>query len=362
MTGKASNLKDKMLQNNLLLYFGRRWAIVFLVLEIIVFSVFVEGFLSLTGIQIIFFFNTAVFLIGVGELFVIITGGIDLSVGFVMGFSSIVSAKLIVFFINIGINPVLSIIFGALITLAIGLIPGFINGTLVARLNVPPFIATFSMLSVTYGVSELLIRGIPAKNLPQLANNIGNGYLVYIVPGRKIISFFIKPHILKRGELILEIIPNVVVITFIIIAIFAFILRCTKFGQHTYAIGGSKEAAIRSGINVKRHLIKIYMMSSFFATLAGIIYMLKYVTGKADAGSSFLLDSIVAVVIGGASLYGGIGTVWKTIIGCFILAVLETGLRMFGVPTFDKYIVVGLILIFAVLIDQFFPELIHKED
>ena len=83
-----------------------------------------------------------------------------------MGFSSIVSAKLIVFFINIGINPVLSIIFGALITLAIGLIPGFINGTLVARLNVPPFIATFSMLSVTYGVSELLIRGIPAKNLP----------------------------------------------------------------------------------------------------------------------------------------------------------------------------------------------------
>ena len=90
--------------------------------------------------------------------------------------------------------------------------------------------------------------------------------------------------------------------------------------------------------------------------------MLKYVTGKGDAGAAFLLDSIVAVVIGGTSLYGGIGTVGGTILGCFILAVLETGLRMLGVSTFDKYIAVGVILVFAVLIDQFSPELIHKED
>ncbi len=104
------------------------------------------------------------------------------------------------------------------------------------------------------------------------------------------------------------------------------------------------------------------MVSSFFASLAGIMYMLKYVTGKADAGATFLLDAIVAVVIGGASLYGGIGTVGKTILGCLIIAVLETGLRMMGVPTFEKYIAVGMVLIFTVLIDQFFPELIHKED
>ncbi|MEW5814329.1 MAG: hypothetical protein AB1798_02895 [Spirochaetota bacterium] len=104
------------------------------------------------------------------------------------------------------------------------------------------------------------------------------------------------------------------------------------------------------------------MLSSFFATLGGLIYMLQYVTGKADAGAAFLLDSIVAVVIGGASMYGGSGSVWRTILGCLILATLETGLRMLGVPTFDKYIAVGVILIFAVLIDQFFPELVYEEE
>lgn len=339
---------------------GRQWALIFLVLETFVFIIFAEGFPSLKGLQIIFFFGTAIFLLGTAETFVIITGGIDLSVGFVMGFASIVSAKLIVSFSNMGILPGLSILIGVVITLLVGLIPGYINGTLVARLKVPSFIATFSMLSITYGISELLIQGVPAKNLPYLANNIGNGYFIYILPG-KLVTLFKKPAIV-RGELLIEIIPNIVVFTFLFIFIFAFILKRTKFGQHTHAIGGNIEAAIRAGINVKSHLIKIYMVSSFFASLAGIMYMLKYVTGKADAGATFLLDAIVAVVIGGASLYGGIGTVGKTILGCLIIAVLETGLRMMGVPTFEKYIAVGIVLIFAVLIDQFFPELIHRED
>ncbi len=339
---------------------GRQWALIFLVLETLVFIIFARGFFSLKGLQIIFFFGTAIFLLGTAETFVIITGGIDLSVGFIMGFASIVSAKLIVIFSNMGISPGLSILFGIIITLLVGLIPGYINGTLVARLKVPSFIATFSMLSITYGISELLIQGVPAKNLPYLANNIGNGYFIYILPG-KLVTLFKKPSIV-RGELLIEIIPNVVVFTFLFVFIFSFILKRTKFGQHTHAIGGNIEAAVRAGINVKSHLIKIYMVSSFFASLAGIMYMLKYVTGKADAGATFLLDAIVAVVIGGASLYGGIGTVGKTILGCLIIAVLETGLRMMGVPTFEKYIAVGMVLIFTVLIDQFFPELIHKED
>ncbi|MCG8571986.1 MAG: ABC transporter permease [Spirochaetes bacterium] len=353
--------KDLLLKNKLFLFIGRSWTILFLLFEVIFFSIFVRGFLSLEGVQIVFFFTTAIFLIGVGELFVIITGGIDLSVGFVMGFSSIISAKLIVTLVNNGFTPSLAILIGVLITLCIGLIPGLINGLLIAQLKVPPFIATFSMLSITYGISELLIQGIPAKNLPQLANSIGNGYFFYIIPERGIFSFFLKPQIQQRGELLIEILPNTVIITFVIIAILAFVLKWTKFGQHTYAIGGNEDAAIRAGINVKKHIVKIYMLSSFLASVAGVLYMLKYVTGKADAGSSFLLDSIVAVVIGGASLYGGIGTVGKTVIGCTILAVLETGLRMYGIPTFDKYIAVGLILVFAVLVDQFFPELIHKE-
>ena len=347
-------------RRNFLVFLGRRWALIFLVLESLVFSFTAQAFFSLKGIQIVLFFGTTIFLLGTAETFVIITGGIDLSVGFVMGFASIVSAKLVVFLVNLGMMPGPSILLGIVFTLLIGLIPGYVNGTLVARLNVPPFIATFSMLGITHGVSELLIRGVPAKNLPYLANAIGNGYFIYLVPG-KIISVLKKPAI-QRGELLFEIIPITVVITFVFILMFAFILKRSKFGQHTYAVGGNIDAAIRAGIAVKAHLIKVYMISSFFASISGTIYMLQYITGKADAGAPFLLDAIVGVVIGGASLYGGIGTIGGTVLGCLILSVLETGLRMMGVPTFDKFIAVGVILIFAVLIDQFFPELIHKEE
>jgi len=338
---------------------GSRWALLFLVIEVVFFSAVAPGFLRINTIQIIFFFGTAVFLMGTAELFVIITGGIDLSVGYVMGFASIVSAKLIAWISQTGIDPVLSIIAGVCLTLLIGLIPGYINGVIISRLHVPPFIATFSMLGISHGLSELIVQDHAAKNLPYLASAIGNGYFVYIVPG-KTVSFFTRPEV-ARGVKVISLIPNIVVISFAVIAVFAFILKRTKFGQHTYAIGGNEDAAIRSGINIKRHITKIYMLSSFLASLAGVIYTLKYITGKADAGAASLLDSIAAVVIGGASLYGGKGTVWRTILGGTIIAVLDTGLRVMGIPTFDKYIIVGIILIFAVLIDQIFPEVTYKE-
>lgn len=344
---------------DILLKFGRQWALVFLFTELIFFSLMARGFLTINVFQIIFFFGTAVLLMATAELFVIITGGIDLSVGYVMGLATIISAKLIAAFSVSGMGSLLSIILGIIITLVIGLIPGLINGFLISRLKVPPFIATFSMLGICHGISELLIAEKAAKNLPHLANIIGNGHFVYFVKGGGY-SFFTRPEV-ARGVKVYEVLPNVVVITFVFIAVFAFVLSKTKFGQHTYAIGGNEDAAIRSGINVKWHITKIYMLSSFLASLAGILYMLKYVTGKADAGASLLLDSIAAVVIGGASLYGGKGTVWRTILGGVIIAVLETGLRIMGIPTFDKYIIVGVILVSAVLIDQFFPEPTYKE-
>ncbi len=338
---------------------GRQWALVFLFLEFIFFSFMARGFFTLNAFQIIFFFGTAVLLMATAELFVIITGGIDLSVGYVMGLSTIISAKLVAGFSLLGINPIFSIILGILITLFLGLIPGLINGYLISRLKVPPFIATFSMLGISHGISELLIAKKAAKNIPHLANIIGNGHFFYFVKGGGY-SFFTRPEV-ARGVKVYEVLPNVVVLTFIFIAVFAFVLSKTKFGQHTYAIGGNEDAAIRSGIDAKWHITKIYMLSSFLASLAGVLYMLKYVTGKADAGASLLLESIAAVVIGGASLYGGKGTVWRTILGAVIISVLETGLRILGIPTFDKYIIVGTILISAVLIDQFFPEPAYKE-
>jgi ribose transport system permease protein len=330
-------------QRGLVSYLSEHWAIAFLAVEFIVFSVVGAGFFSINGVQIVLFYGTSLFLLATAETFVIVTGGVDLSVGYVMGFATIVSAKLVAALSKTGMGPPLAILVGIVLTLLIGVAPGLLSGFLVGRLKVPPFLATFSTGGIIYGTSLLLIGGVAAKDVPILANAIGNSYFLYWAQGRGF-SLFVSP-----------------VVT-LFVAGAAFVLKRSRFGQHAYAIGGNIDAAVRAGIDTKKHLLRIYMISSLFASLSGVIYMLEYVTGKADAGVSYLLDSIVAVVIGGASLYGGAGTIWGTVLGCLILSVLETGLRMSGVQTFDKFIAVGVILIFAVLIDQFFPELIHKED
>ena len=341
-------------------FIGQRWPELFFVLELVFFSIAAGGFFTPNGAQIVLFYSTTLALLATAETFVIVTGGIDLSVGFVMGFASVVSAKLAGTFAETGIPAGLALLLAILITLAIGLLPGLVNGFLVARVRVPPFLATFSVQGITYGISLLLSEGSAAVNVPNLANMIGNGSLIYWVPGEGP-SFLIRPQV-PPGTPVYDTIPTMVAVTGIFVAVAAFLLKRTRFGRHTYAIGGNIDAAIRSGINTKKHLVTVYVISSFLATLSGIIYMMEYVTGKSDAGSSFMLDSVVAVVIGGASLFGGTRTVGRTILGVFILSVLEMGLKMMGVQTFDKYIAVGLILIFAVLVDQFFPELVHTED
>jgi ribose transport system permease protein len=340
----------------------RRWTLIFLAIEIIYFSLVGTNYFSLKNIQEIFMSSVTILLLATGQTFVIITGGIDLSVGFMVGFSSVISAKVMVELWGAGFSQELAITVGILSALLVGLIPGFINGFLVAKLRVPPFIATFGMYGITYGIAEIICGNVPIHNLPTKLGAIGHGYLFYWLP-KKVFSFLIKPENLSRQELteLIYIIPNITVITFIFIGIFAFILAKTKFGHHTYAIGGNINAAERAGVNVKSHLIKVYMISSFFASLAGIMYVLRYITGRAPAGSARVLDSVVAVVIGGASLHGGKGTVMGTVIGALIIGALEIGLVNLSIPTYNLHIAVGCILIFAVLIDQISPEFIYRE-
>jgi ribose transport system permease protein len=296
-----------------------------------------------------------------GQTFVIITGGIDLSVGFVMGLGTVICAKFMFLFQAAGLPAAASIPLAVLISLAVGLVPGFVNGTLVARLKVPAFLATFGMYGIAYGISELVSENTPISELPPEAGVIGNEYILYIIP-RKLVSLLVRPQDVTRLELrdMWTILPIIVVIAFVFVLIFAFVLRRTRFGQHNYAIGGSMDAALRAGINVPRHLTWVYVISSFFASLSGVVYVMKYVTGRADAGSSRMLDSVVAVVIGGASLYGGTGNVKGTIIGTLIIATLETGMVNLGVPSHNRYIAIGVILVIAVLIDQFFPDLVGR--
>ncbi len=333
---------------------GGRWIVAFLLIEIVYFSFTAGGFAHPNSAQMLLFYGVEIFLLAVAELFVIITGGIDLSVGYILGFASIVSTKVITALANSGMDPLAALLLGAAVTLIVGIVPGLVNGWLVAYLDVPPFIATFSMLGACHGVSELLIQGIYAMGLPPLAAQVGSGHFLYWAPGAGF-SFFSRPEV-ERGTTVYEIIPNIVVLAAVVIAVLAFVLARTRFGRHVYAIGGNRDAAVRAGIPVRRRLLAVYALSSLLASLAGLAYALKYVSGKADAGASSLLDSIAAVMIGGASMFGGSGTVGRTVAGCLVIAVLELGLRMSGTPTFDKYILVGVILVAAVVVERYLPE------
>lgn len=335
-------------------FLRNQWVLIFLVLESVYFCFRSEGFANLNSLQMLLFYGVLVFLLATAELFVIVTGGIDLSLGYVLGFASIISIKIIEKLTAMGLDPGLSLLLGIAATLVVGLVPGLINGWLVAYLKVPAFIATFSMLGVCHGISELIINGVYAMGLPKLAADIGSGHMLYIAPGAPP-SLFDKP-VVERGVSVLEIVPNIVVVTAIVVGIFAFVLARTRFGRHVYALGGNMDAATRAGIPVKRRILGVYATASFLASLAGVVYAFMYVSGKADAGASLLLDSIAAVVIGGASMFGGSGTVGRTMVGALIIAVLDLGLRMSGTPTFDKYILVGVILILAVIMERYMQE------
>jgi len=353
----------KLGKNRAIPLVGRNWALIFLIFMLILFSFLGKNFFSLRNFNNIILGASSLLLLASGETFVIISGGIDLSIGFVMGFVC-VSSSIIMRDLNAaGYSPIISMMTGSLIGLLLGLIPGIVNGLLVAKLRVPPFIATLGMWGIANGLAWRLCEGFPIGFLPLQARDIGNAYLAYFSP-KKGFSFFIKPELTERNDILslVKIIPIPILLITFILVIFAFILSRTRFGQHTYIIGGKVDAAIRAGINVPLHLIKIYIISSFFAATAGVLLVFKLNMGiHTQYTSSYELFAIAAVIIGGASLMGGKGTIWGTLIGVLLIGTLNNGLMMMGLPIFYRFIAIGSILIIAVLIDQFFPELVYKE-
>jgi ribose transport system permease protein len=309
-----------------LLFIGERWSAFFLLLMLVVFSLGAPHFFAFKNFTNILYYSTTYALLAAGETFVIISGGIDLSVGFVMGFVNVSSA--------------------------------IIMRNLHAAGHPEAVSTTLGTYGIANGVALNLCEGFPIYFLPPRAREIGNGFLAYLIPGKSF-AFFHRPQNLEAGDLraLTGILPTTVIVTAVILIIFAFILGRTKFGQHTYAIGGSMDAAVRAGINVPRHLVRVYIISSMFAAVAGVLYVFRAGIGNfTTMGSSYELFAIAAVVIGGASLMGGKGTIGGTVIGILILMTLETGLNITGIPSFYRYIATGLILITAVVIDQFSPE------
>lgn len=279
------------------------------------------------NIQSIAIFAVAPLLLATGQTFVIISGGIDLSVGFIMGLAAVVAAHVINWATNtLGLSPALSVLLGTIAAVLIACAPGAINGLLVSRLRVPPFIGTLGMFGVARGIAFLLAGGttVPVQNA--FFAGIGNG---------------------KLGG-----IPYIVIITGVFVILTHYLLSQTRFGQHNYAIGANVQAARRAGIDIKRHLLSLYILSAACAGLAGVLYSARFAAGAAQAGEPLLLDCVAAVVIGGASLFGGSGTILGTVAGALVIAVIQYGLVFVNVEPFWQFISVGVVIIISVLIDQ----------
>ena len=218
----------------------------------------------------------------------------------------------------------------------------------------PAFIVTLGTSFIVRGVAYLMSENTTVIGLPADIRAYGNDALIYYISGEGGGLYFLhRPEVsgelLRRMDIIL---PYPVVVTAFVVAWAIFLLHKTQFGRHTYAIGGTMDAAVRSGIPVDRHIIQLYMLSAATSGVAGFLSTLRFTAGSAVIGDPLLLSSIAAVIIGGVSMFGGAGTVIGTVIGALIIAVLTTGLVMLNVDAFWQFIVVGTVVIVAVLIDQ----------
>ncbi len=357
--GRAADGKTPL--QHFVLALSRLWAWAFLALLIIFFVISVSvtsggtvNFLTLRNSQNILVAITPVLLLGLGQTFVIIAAGIDLSVGWVMSLASVLSALAIRGAFNAGAPLFLSVIAGFVAAVGGAAIVGLFNGVIIAKLKVPAFIVTLGSGFIVRGVSLLLSENTTVIGLPPGLRDYGNNALLYYLHGEGGGFYFLtRPEL--SGDALRRLDPIFmwpVVLTAVVVALMIFTLRKTQFGRHTYAIGGNMEAARRTGIPVDRHIIMLYVLCSATAGIAGLLSTLRFNAGSAVIGDALLLQSIAAVIIGGVSLFGGAGTIIGTVIGALIIAVLTTGLVMLNVAAFWQFIVVGAVVIIAVLIDQ----------
>jgi ribose transport system permease protein len=309
----------------------RAW--LFLALLIVVFEVWARiaygnSFIfNVYNLQSITVFATAPLVLALGQTFVIISAGIDLSLGFVMGLASVVGAHMANYAAqHLGLGPIPSLIFAVLCGAGITVVPGLVNGWLIAYLKVPPFIGTLGMFGVARGAAYLIAGGMTIAISNDWYSAVGNNRISGV--------------------------PVIVILTVIACIVMHYLLSQTRFGQHTYAMGASKAAASRAGISIKKLTMKIYLLSAVMAGVAGVLYTGRFSAGAPQAGEPLLLDSIAAVVIGGASLFGGSGTIWGTVAGALVIAVIQYGLVFIDVEPFWQFIAVGLVIIISVLVDQ----------
>ncbi|GAB4583802.1 ABC transporter permease [Nocardia sp. IFM 10818] len=308
------------------------WIGIVLVVLYLVFSILrPNAFPTRFTLQTLLIETSVLLVLSVGMTFVIITAGIDLSVGMVLIFSGVVAAKTMERLSPGGDATHAGwglIALGLLISLAGGALWGLINGFLVAKAKIPPLIVTLGSFGAALGAAQLITGGVDTRTAPEkLRNSLGFGTLL--------------------GG-----IPILVLVAAAVTVLGAWLLHTTRFGRYTYAIGSSAEAARRAGIDVTRHLILVYLMAGLLSGLAGFMNLAYFGTTTIAGHTTDNLDAIAGVVIGGTSLFGGAGSVLGTVIGVFIPSVLRKGFVIVGVPVFWQPIAVSVVLVAAVWFDQ----------
>lgn len=267
--------------------------------------------------------------LSIGMTMIIISGGIDLSVGSVLALAGVVSAGLLKNGIDLpywGVSIQFTFLGAVVAGILTGLLCGWFNGLAITKLRVPPFVATLGMLSIARGLTMLWSNHYPITNLGDEFEFVGRGRFLGI--------------------------PTPVWVAGVLVAIFALVMRRTRFGRHLYAVGGNERTALLSGLNVHRIKLAVYTIGGGLAGVAGLVSAGRVNAADPKVGVGFELDSIAAVVIGGTSLSGGRGSILGTVLGCLIIGVLNNGLGIVGVSPDWQLVIKGLVIVAAVAIDQ----------
>ena len=294
-----------------------------LIVIFVFFSVASPNFLNATNVTAILFSTVVIGTLAVGTTFVIITGGIDLSLGTGMALCGVISGVLVV-------NAGLPVALGVLGAVLFGGLIGFINGVNIAVLRLPPFIATLAMMLVAQGLALVISHSTPIyfSDAPSFsAISTGN-----LVPGVKL--------------------PNAVLVLAVLAVLAGILLNKTILGRYTYSIGSNEEATALSGINVRRWKIIVYTFAGLFIGLAGVLISARLGSAQPATGTGYELQAIAAVVIGGTSLSGGKGSIVGTVIGALIISVLNNGLQIMSIPQEWQNVILGGVILIAVYADM----------
>lgn len=305
-----------------------------LILIIVVFSALSPNYLTVENLLIMASHVAIYALLGMGMLLVILNGGIDLSVGSTLGFSAIIAGFLLrgvpIEFLGVTLYPSVPVV--VLLSCGIGALVGFVNGILVSRFNVAPFVATLGMLYAVRGLALLMTNGLTINNLSG-REELGNTGFEWLGFNRVLT------------------IPIGVIIMAVVAVILGLVLGRTRFGRWLYASGGNERAAELSGVPVKRVKVWVYVVSGICAAIAGLILASTLTSASPTAGNTYELTAIAAVVIGGAALTGGRGNVRGTLLGAFVIGFLSDGLVIVGVSAYWQMVFMGTVIVVAVLLN-----------